>query len=246
MQIILTYGCNDAVTSYNETSANVTINDESVVFNFTNGQLVPVTSAWQQGSTPMFFYRTVNDGSSDVKVVCDPEGKLYVNDHDDYILHVNDSFVWSTGAASQTLITNCGGKVAMDVAAGDDNLMTVISMDDYTVVFTEDGEVTVGEITQSQFDIVVEIFADAECTTHPTGDVSKVYAKFYKTVNSSKTYNNSLEIRMQSEENSVYWYDDYIGEGGTTLGEIPANTIVELNSTTGLNDVTNYRNVYYL
>ena len=148
MQIILTYGCNDAVTSYNETSATVTINDESVVFNFTNGQLVPVTSAWQQGSTPMFFYRTVNDGSSDVTVVCDPEGKLYVSDNDYYILRVNDGFAWSTGAASQTLITNCGGKVAMDVAAGDDNLMTVISMDDYTVVFNEDGVVTVGRIEE--------------------------------------------------------------------------------------------------
>lgn len=148
MQIILTYGCNNSVLSYNETSATVTINSEPVVFNFTNGQLVPVTSAWQQGSTPMFFYRTVNDGSSDVTVVCDPEGKLYINDHDDYILRVNDGFAWSTGAASQTLITNCGGKVTMDVAAGDDNLMTVISMDDYTVVFTEDGDVTVGTITE--------------------------------------------------------------------------------------------------
>ena len=148
MQIILTYGCNDAVTSYNETSATVTINDESVVFNFTNGQLVPVTSAWQQGSTPMFFYRTVNDGSSDVTVVCTPDGKLYVDDNDNYIKRVNDGFGWSTGAASQTLITNCGGKVAMDEAAGDDNLMTVISMNDYTVVFNEDGDVTVGAIQE--------------------------------------------------------------------------------------------------
>ena len=149
-QIILTYGCNDSVLSYNETSATVTINSEPVVFNFTDGQLVPVTSAWQQGSTPMFFYRTVNDGTNDVTVVCDSDGKLYVNDNDDYIKRVNDGFAWSTGAASQTLITNCGGKVAMDEAAGDDNLMTVISMDDYTVVFTEDGNVTVGEITEYQ------------------------------------------------------------------------------------------------
>lgn len=149
MQIILTYGCNNSVLSYNETSATVTINSEPVVFNFTGGQLVPVTSAWQQGSTPMFFYRMISDGENEITVVCTPDGKLYVNDHDDYILRVNDGFAWSTGAASQTLITNCGGKVTMDVAAGDDNLMTVISMDDYTVVFNEDGEVTVGAISQS-------------------------------------------------------------------------------------------------
>ena len=146
MQIILTYGCNNSVLSYNETSATVTINGESVVFNFTNGQLVPVTSAWQQGSTPMFFYRTVNDGTNNLTVVCTPDGKLYVDDNDNYIKRVNDGFAWSTGAASQTLITNCGGKVAMDEAAGDDNLMTVISMGDYTVVFAEDGNVTVGAI----------------------------------------------------------------------------------------------------
>ena len=149
-QIILTYGCNNSVLSYNETSATVTINSEPVVFNFTDGQLVPVTSAWQQGSTPMFFYRTVNDGTNDVTVVCAPNGKLYVSDNDNYIKRVNDGFAWSTGEASQTLITNCGGKVTMDEAAGDDNLMTVISMNDYTVVFTEDGNVTVGEITEYQ------------------------------------------------------------------------------------------------
>ena len=146
MQIILTYGCNNSVLSYNETSATVTINSESVVFNFTDGQLVPVTSAWQQGSTPMFFYRSLNENNEIVTVVCTPDGKLYVDDNDNYILRVNDGFAWSTGAASQTLITNCGGKVAMDEAAGDDNLMTVISMNDYTVVFNEDGNVTVGEI----------------------------------------------------------------------------------------------------
>lgn len=197
-QIILTYGCNDAVTSYNETSATVTINDESVVFNFTNGQLVPVTSAWQQGSTPMFFYRTVNDGSSDVTVVCTPDGKLYVGDTDNYIKRVNDGFAWSTGAASQTLITNCGGKVAMDVAAGDDNLMTVISMNDYTVVFTEDGEVTVGTIEQYHA-LVASVWADENCTVKPTGVLSEVYVKFHRELNQTTVWPTSSDPYYTSD-----------------------------------------------
>lgn len=259
MQIILTYGCNDAVTSYNETSATVTINDESVVFNFTDGQLVPVTSAWQQGSTPMFFYRTVNDGSSDVTVVCTPDGELYVDDNDNYIKRVNDGFAWSTGAASQTLITNCGGKVAMDEAAGDDNLMTVISMNDYTVVFTEDGEVTVGAITAYGVIPVsglVQIFANEDCTAYATGTVNKVYARINEDISErteivvdahdqsdptkkyklivAQGYYTTIDWELSSQSGTIQFWGQGASEFPVTAG------VYELTKSGDAVDVTNW------
>lgn len=478
MALVTTYGHNDAVTGEGVDNVVINIDGTSTEFTFENGQCVPVPSLWQQGTVKTLFYRTLNDGTNDINVICDTDGKLVVDDgaepsYLEYML-ASDQIGFRT-AKLDALIAAAGGSVVADVFSDNDGNYILVSLDDYTVVADLDGIVVQGDITewtvsnlvrsiqvpysggyvnipvdkygrvmvkhvadgnvnytpwwvngnqiavfddaadqvlvnamrdhgyvdclsftqvsditvtidgQSEHlvfsseskkfnmfvpgwqnaqanlmyrsftltggteisavidadtgglaivrnggndyflkvvfngtevqalelalvtdypgiseatvatklldffessipnqgdtdvlantvdnaifvivlnqdgeyrdgsavvpaappDKVVEIFADQECTVTPTGDVNKVYAKFYKTVNSSKVFNNSLEVRMQSEENTVYWYDDYIGVGGTTLGIIPANTVVELNSTTGLNDVTNYRKVYY-
>lgn len=214
MQIILTYGCNDAVTSYNETSATVTIAGESVVFNFTNGQLVPVTSAWQQGSTPMFFYRSLNVNNEIVTVVCEPEGKLYVDDGDSYIKRVNDGFAWSTGAASEALITAAGGKVTLTEAVGDDNLMTVISMDGYTVVFDEDGNVTVGEILPIPLEVGLYIMA-AEGNCYLVNEERKiVYTNIIDGSSSIKKYFKSNGLNNTLYQQSTPAAQNIIDEFG--------------------------------
>lgn len=144
-EIIHTYGYNDAVRSIGVDNYVIEIGGEEVEFRFQDGQLVPVASQWQQGATPMFFYRTLNDGTNVVTVVCDPHGKLYVIDNDGYLIKGQNGYAWSIGAAPQALVTNAGGKVTMD-AYTDEDETTIISMDGYTVVIDLDGLVTVGEI----------------------------------------------------------------------------------------------------
>lgn len=146
-EIIHTYGYNDAVRGLGVDNYVIEIGGEEVEFSFQDGQLVPVASQWQQGATPMFFYRTLNDGTNDVTVVCAPDGKLYVNDYDGYLIKGQNGYAWSIGEAPQALVTNAGGKVTMD-AYTDEDETTIISMDGYTVVIDLDGLVTVGAITE--------------------------------------------------------------------------------------------------
>lgn len=146
-EIIHTYGYNDGVQAIGVDNVSIDIFGTVVDFSFENGQLVPVASEWQQGETPMFFYRTLNDGTNDVTVVCDPKGKLYVIENDGYLIKGQNGYAWSIGAAPQALVTNAGGKVTM-TAYSDEDETTIISMDDYTVVIDLDGLVTVGAIEE--------------------------------------------------------------------------------------------------
>ena len=181
-ELIHTYGYNDGVTNIGPDSCIVTINGEAVDFNFEDGQLVPVTSAWQQGETPMFFYRTVNDGTSDVTVVCGPDGKLWVTDNDAYLIKNQNGFAWAVSTASQQLITACGGKAAMDFAAQDEDETTVLGMDDNVVVIDLDGQVTVGAISKWPLEPIevqgrVQIFKDENCREYADGQSNVVWAR---------------------------------------------------------------------
>lgn len=261
-EIVHTYGYNDAVRRFGVNNYVIEIGGEEVEFSFANGQLVPVASQWQQGATPMFYYRTLNDGTNDVTVVCDADGKLCVIENDGYLIKGQNGYAWSIGAAPQALVTNAGGKVTM-TAYTDEDETTVISMNGYTVVIDLDGLVTVGAITAYGVIPVsgkVQIFANEDCTAYATGTVNKVYARINEDINEAvqlvfdphdqsdptkrfkfivaQGYYTTLDWELSSQTETIQFW----GQGQSTF-PIAAG-VYELTKSGDATDVTNWNKVF--
>lgn len=150
MGLIHKYGHNDAVTGEGVDNVVINLDGTSTEFKFGDGQCVPVPSLWQQGTVKTLFYRTLNDGSKDINVLCDTDGKLVVGNgaepsYLEYML-ASDQIGFRT-ANRDALITAAGGSVVADVFSDNDGNYILVSLDDYTVVADLDGIVVQGDIT---------------------------------------------------------------------------------------------------
>ena len=227
-EIIHTYGYNDGVQAIGLDNVSINIFGTVVEFSFQDGQLVPVASQWQQGETPMFFYRTLNDGTNDVTVVCAPDGKLWVGDYDGYLIKGQNGYAWAIGAAPQALVTNAGGKVAM-TAYTDEDETTIITMDGYTVVIDLDGLVTVGAINQWGYEegLVARITSSADTLDKPTGTQQYVNVKLFEDITEDTVITNgstTLEFKYNDFDNNIliewknsesnYGYDRFVDNQG--------------------------------
>ena len=150
LTLIHTYGHNDAVTGEGVDNVVINLDGTSTEFTFTDGQLVPVSSAWANGSTPTLFKRTLNDGTDDVVVVCDADGKLVLNTSGEgYFIYNNESDAISPRSNNQSaLVTAAGGSVLADTFGDNDGNYYLISLDGYTVCANDDGVVTVGIVNE--------------------------------------------------------------------------------------------------
>lgn len=151
LTLIQTYGHNDAVTGEGVDNVVINLDGTSTEFTFENGQCVPVPSLWQQGAVKTLFYRTLNDGTNDINVICDTDGKLVVGDgaepsYLEYML-ASDQIGFRT-AHRDALIAAAGGSVVADVFSDNDGNYIMVSLDDYTVVADLDGIVVQGDITE--------------------------------------------------------------------------------------------------
>lgn len=151
LTLINTYGHNDAVTGEGVDNVVINLDGTSTEFTFTDGQCVPVPSLWQQGAVKTLFYRTLNDGTNDINVLCDTDGKLIVGDGADpsYLEYTvaSDQIGFRT-ANRDVLIAAAGGSVVVDVFSDTDGNYILVSLDGYTVVADLDGIVVQGEITE--------------------------------------------------------------------------------------------------
>lgn len=224
MGLIQTYGHNDAVTGEGVDNVVINLDGTSTEFTFADGQCVPVPSLWQQGTVKTLFYRTLNDGSNDINVLCDTDGKLIVGDgaepsYLEYML-ANDQIGFRT-ANRNALITAAGGSVVADIFSDNDGNYILVSLDDYTVVADLDGIVVIGDITEWPAPPTVQIYGDRECSVRPTGMLATVYAKVNRPLKWNETFVwNPRELTILRPEEfeipevpySIRWYEGYQSE----------------------------------
>lgn len=150
LTLIRTYGHNDAVTGEGVDNVVINLDGTSTEFTFSDGQLVPVSSAWVNGSTSTLFRRTLNDGTNDVVVVCDAEGKLVLNTNGvGFYIYNNEYGAINPRTINQSeLVAAAGGSVLADTFGDNDGNYYLINLDGYTVCANDDGVVTVGDITE--------------------------------------------------------------------------------------------------
>lgn len=148
MTLLQTYGHNDAVTAEGVDNVVINLDGTSTEFDFEDGQLVPVSSAWANGSTPTLFKRTLNDGTADVVVVCDADGKLVLSTGEIGYFKIINGGIGSATANQEALITAAGGSVEATTFGDNDGNYSLISLDGYTVVADQDGNITVGAVSE--------------------------------------------------------------------------------------------------
>lgn len=146
MTLLKTYGHNDAVTGEGVDNVVINLDGTSTEFTFTDGQLVPVSSAWANGTTPTLFKRTLNDGTADVVVVCDADGKLVLTTSGNAYYKIINGGIGESISNLSTLVTAAGGSVEATTFGDNDGNYYLINLDDYTVVADDNGIVTVGTI----------------------------------------------------------------------------------------------------
>lgn len=144
------WGEHDCITEDTGTTVTFTTDDEPVLLTFDTqtNNFVPVVGELTDG-TPNMFTRTLNDGTSDVTIVCDADGKLCVIDGTHYIQKsAQDEFsLMNDDTKLLALTTAAGGTVAVTATESSDTDMTKITNGNYFFVFNQDGYVTFGEIT---------------------------------------------------------------------------------------------------
>lgn len=141
----------DCITEDTGTTVTFTTDDEPVLLTFDTqtNNFVPVVGELTDG-TPNMFTRTLNDGTSDVTIVCDADGKLCVIDGTHYIQKsAQDEFSPVNDETKLlALTTAAGGTVAVTATESSDTDMTKVTNSNYFFVFNQDGYVTFGEITE--------------------------------------------------------------------------------------------------
>lgn len=219
------YGYNDALTIENN---NVTINTngetetltwDSVAMDFT----VDV-DMFQNGTQNMYF-RTVNDGTRDVTVLVDADGKaihaqtlgIYTNVL--FTVANNgteiDTITEGSSISQEGIVNACGGSVNVTVLnAGESVFMLVKGT--HIQYCNSDDSTTTPSVAEWAW---LEIFADEDCSELPQGNPTTVYAKLKKLLTNNVTVpsdsGSALRIVMAQEPgdlNSIIWGSDWVYE----------------------------------
>lgn len=200
--------------------------DEVVTLNYSSntGNVVPTVSQLTDG-TPNMFYRTLNDGTNDIDVVCDADGKLCVIDGTDYIQKSEDEFITVNDSTKlAALSTAAGGTTAVTAEESSDTNMTKITNGNYFFVFNMDGYITFGSVNwfvtaelEGGGEIIPESVeymagtAEQEGETYYFSQVPVVVAKdgtkhiIKCTATSSKYYGLYLSKNAPGWDNGVWW-----------------------------------------
>lgn len=188
---------------------------------------VPTVSELTDG-TPNMFYRTLNDGTNDVDVLVDGDGKLCVVDGTKYITKsAQDEYVPELNAEKLTALTTAaGGSVAVTLEESTDTNMTKVTLGSYFFVINQDGYVTFSEVN----------------VWRPYGRLFAVEGnndEIYLGNNQGKALNfrhNNTDTYIQiykPEESDVYEFSDYVSSLSSLESEFVesqwsnSNTIVD-------------------
>lgn len=147
--LLETYGYQPVITRFEANGVTFTHDGESVFIYWDADQhdVVPIVSAWTNGEANMFS-RVLNDGTADVRVVCDESGKLCTIENS-YLVVTNDNEVMSQndGTKLTALTTAAGGATEINMATAE-NDMTIYYNGQYSVIVNTDGEIKSGSFDQ--------------------------------------------------------------------------------------------------
>ena len=182
--LLETYGYQPVVTRFEANGVTFTHDGESVFIYWDADQhdVVPIVSAWTNGEANM-FWRILNDGTADVKVVVDEDGKLCTIDGWYLTINGNDEVVGVNDGTKLTALTTAAGGTTSITMTTAENDMIIYTNDDYSVTINPDGEVKSGAINQwtSPTPIAVEgaiqVFADENCTRYAEEGNDTVYVR---------------------------------------------------------------------
>ena len=233
MALLSTYGHNDAVTSEGVDNVVVNLDGTSTEFTFTGGQCAPVPSLWQQGAVKTLFYRTLNDGTKDINVLCDTDGKLIVGDgaEPSYLEYqvASDQIGFRT-ANRDALIAAAGGSVVADVFSDNDGNYILVSLDGYTVVADLDGIVVQGDIT---------------AWSAPSRPTNQLYVRLSNDVEYLTNYNGQA-LRLIVANDGNYFVSVHSEDGQVTFGELLSYQepqefgYIDVNASRGVGGVINF------
>ena len=252
MALLSTYGHNDAVTGEGVDNVVVNLDGTSTEFTFTEGQCVPVPSLWQQGAVKTLFYRTLNDGTKDINVLCDTDGKLIVGDgaEPSYLEYtVGSDQIGFRTANRDALIAAAGGSVVADVFSDNDGNYILVSLDGYTVVADLDGIVVQGDITELPpvppiaAVGIVQVFNNADCSEYFDGQSNVCYVRLNNGLdkNGAKSWNDGsdntqLMLYAPSDQfpTDPYAINAYVDYGNSNIeGPLPEGSVVRCVASNG-------------
>lgn len=247
------FGYNDALTIENN---NVTIsaNGETETLTWDSAAMdFTVDVDMFQNGAQNFYFRTVNDGSQDVTVLCDADGKAIhaptLGDYQNVLFTVAENgtkidTITSGSTISREGVSNaCGGDVNVTALDAGESVFLLV-MGTHIQYCNGDDLATTPSVPNWP---IVEIWADENCSIRPSGVTDHVYAQVKKTfgINEGKQwgdYGDQLLVATPSTEfpedgYSIQWYIDFAN--GEIAGPIIPG-VYRLERSLGAVDVTGY------
>ena len=176
---------------------------------------------FQNGAQNMFF-RTVNDGSRDVTVLVDADGKAIqvdiLGEYTNVLFTVAnngteiDTITDDDTYSREGVINACGGaavNVTVDYAGAS---VFLLVMGTHIQYCNGDDTTTTPSVPGWP---IVEIWADEQCTVRPSGVISEVYAKVKQTfgMNGERTWGQDQDLRIftpttadPNGDYAIIWY----------------------------------------
>lgn len=229
------YGYNDALTIEDN---NVTISDngetETLIWDSAAMDFTVDIDMFQNGAQNMFF-KTVNDGTRDVTVLVNADGKAIMaptlGEYTDVLFSVAnngteiDTITEGSSISAAGIIQACGGSVnvtALDAGAS----VFLLVMGTHVQYCNADNLTTTPSVPGWP---IVEIWADEQCTVRPSGVISTVFAKIKGPFgfNDAKEWRigneTQLAINTPTTENpddgySIDWYTDFHADFENEIG----------------------------
>lgn len=234
----------DNITAITETEVRFMNGSEEVTLTFDQMEntYVPLVSVLADG-TPNMFYRTLNDGTDDVDVLVDADGKLCVVNGTTYITKsALDEYVPELNAEKLTALTTAaGGSVAVTLEESADSNMTKITLGSYFFVINQDGYVTFGTISEYRV-LVFTVWANQACTEKPSGEIEEAYLKVENEVTLPYgQVGEQLFTEDESDGTRISWYYDFFA----TVQTINVGDIIKLQAPPGGSNVDGAETEFY-
>lgn len=247
------YGNNDALTIENN---NVTIDDngesEMLIWDSAAMDFTVDVDVFQNGPQNMYF-RTVNDGTSDVTVLVNADGKAIttptLGEYTGVLFSVAnngteiDTITEGSSISREGIINACGGSFNVTALDAGSSVFLLV-MGTHVQYCNADNLATTPSVAEWP---IVEIWADEQCTVRPTGSTDHVFAQVKQTFGYNDgrqwgNYGDQMYVQTPSAENPqdgylIQWYIDFINDSIT--GPITPG-VYRLESSYGSTDVTGY------
>lgn len=181
---------------------------------------------FQNGPQNM-YYRTVNDGTRDVTVLVDADGKAIqvttLGDNTNVLFTVAnngteiDTVTEGSTISREGIINACGGTVNVTALNAGESVFLLV-MGTHIQYCNNVDSTTTPSVPGWP---IIEIWANEQCTVRPSGETSVVYAQLKKPFGfgGGKTWNQDMAVVCPSDASpnqhyKLYWYVEWYLDNG--------------------------------